>query len=200
MRPGRRGSGIIESLVALLLTAGLLILVAGLLVRYQRTGRTLSTALAADPGARVDEETGLWVRNFVGSGERCGEAAWRYQGRRGPDPERDSVWVVTEAGRVGIAALAGVRPGSCSDAARMPAVELETDPPLMPGDRFVRVFESGRYRIDDAVRYGRVGRGAQPLSAPVLDAGRSGIAGGTEVEVVVFPRGRTAGYTGRWGR
>ena len=39
----------------------------------------------------------------------------------------------------------------------------------------LRVFESVRYRLTDALRYGRTGDPAQPLTGAVLDPGASGI-------------------------
>ncbi len=212
-----RGSALVESLVALLLTTGLLILVGGLVVQHHKGARTLShriegvesarvtrdlisLGLAADPGARVDGSE-LFVRTFVGVAVPCGEAGWRYQGRRLPDPERDSLWSVTAAGTIRLAALTAGRAGDSDDSAGARVLGLEADPPLSPEIRLVRVFESGRYRLDDAFRYGRVGSGAQPLSAAVLDPGRSGITRqGAGVTVSLVTRGRELGFTGGWDR
>lgn len=211
----RRGSGLVESLVALLLSTGLLILMGGIVVRHHRVARVLghrvegvesarltrdlvSLAVSADPLMRV-EGGELFVRTFVGTAERCGPTTWRYRGRRLPDPVRDSLWAVTAGGRVRVIDLAAHRPGVCPDLPDVRSVELEGGAPLGPEVRLVRVFESGRYRLDDALRYGRTGRGAQPLSAALLDPRRSGLrehAGG--ISAAVVPREGPEGYTGRW--
>jgi hypothetical protein len=78
---------------------------------------------------------------------------------------------------------------------------LEADSSLPLDTRMMRVFESGRFRVDDAVRYGRSGSGAQPLSAAVLDPTRSRIhAAGEGIAVVIQLEGRGGGFHGVWGR
>jgi hypothetical protein len=212
-----RGSSVIEALVALLLTTGLLIGVGALLVQHQRTARALavrveaieaarlardllSMALASDPAARVGE-AGLLVRTVVGVGERCDEEGWEYTGRRLPDPARDSLWIVTGAGRIRVMKLRSRGEADCGDGRDVRGMVLEADSALPADARVVRVFESGRFRVDDAVRYGRLGSGAEPLSAAVLDPARSSIQ---EVEdgiaVVIHPEGRSPGFRGVWGR
>lgn len=206
-----------ETLVALLSTTGLLILMAGLVAHHQRATRILgdriegieaarvardliSGALAADPGARVDGAT-LFVRTFVGVAERCGETAWRYRGRRLPDPERDSLWSVTAGGTVQLTALRSAAQAECPDGSGNGALELGGEPLLASDVVLVRVYEAGRFRVDDALRYGRVGTGAQPLTAAVLDPRRSGISHRSgPPEIAVVPRARKVGFEGRWGR
>lgn len=214
----RRGAGFVEALVGLLLTAGLLIGMAGILVHQQRLVRALgirietveaarmtrdlvSLAVAADPEAEVGPG-GLAVRNFVGLGQGCGNGGWVYRGRRLPDPARDSLWLVSEAGRIRLARLVSVGEGQCASAVEARVLDLEADPPLTADVGLFRVFESGRYRLDDAFRYGRRGSGAQPLTAPVLDPARSGISTrGSELDVQLQPG--VAGsqpFVGTWTR
>lgn len=214
---GRRGSGLVESLLAVLLTTGLLILLGTVLMHLQRTSRSLlgrlegvesarvardliDLALAADPEGHVQGGE-LRIRSFVGVAERCGEEGWRYRGRRLPDPRRDSLWVVAGSGRVRVVDLAGSPAGRCPVTAPGRPLGLEADPPLAANVRLVRVFESGRYRIDDAVRYGRPGTGAEPLTGAVLDRRRSGVADGPGgISVRVAPSGREVVFERGWRR
>jgi len=208
---------LVESLVALMLTTGLLLLMGGIVAQHHRVARQLGTriegvesarmtrdlisvAVAVDSGAFV-EGGELRVRSFVGVAERCGEVGWDYRGRRLPDAAKDSLWVVTAEGRVQLAEVVGHDSGECARPEEGRLLELRAEPPLPIDARLVRVFEPGRFRLDDALRYGRAGSGAQPLSAPVLDPIRSGIASGAEgVSVILFPEGRIEGYSGEWGR
>lgn len=217
MRGPARGSSVVEALVALLLTTGLLIGVGSILVQHQRTARALavrveaveaarlardlvSTALSADPGASVGE-AGLRVRTVVGVAERCGEGGWEYRGRRLPDPVRDSLWIVRGSGRIQVMKLRGLGDGDCGGERPGRVLTLEADSSLPVDAGIMRVFESGRFRVDDAVRYGRSGSGAQPLSAAVLDPTRSSIhAAGEGIAVVIQPEGRGGGFRGVWGR
>jgi hypothetical protein len=216
VRNCRRGASLVESLVALWLTFGLLVLVAGLLSRYQQVAGTLALrvegvdaarvgrdliglALDADPTARM-EGSEARVRSFVGMAEECGEGAWRYQGRRQPEPLRDSLWVVTGGGETYVSALVSRESRSCNEDGDE-GVGLVGDPPVDPEARLIRVFESGRYRVDDAVRYGRTGTGAQPLTAPVLDASASGVTATEDgIRLELLPRGRARSYRRGWRR
>ena len=212
---GRAGTGLVETLVALLLTFGLLALVGTVLVREQRAatslvervewleaarvGRDLVGLAMAGGGAPGSASSDLPGRTFTGHGTRCGEEGWILAGRRQPDPGRDSLWVVMGDGRLRVVDLRAVGGASCPDS--VAAIRLETEPPL-PGDaRIVRVFERGLWRVDDAVRYRRGGGGAQPLTAPVLDSRRSELRvddGGVVLEVAPRGGGRAVGR--RWRR
>jgi hypothetical protein len=212
-----RGTTLAETLIALFLTTGLLLLIGSVLVHQQTAGQALMErldgvesarvardlvrlALTADPDARVGEG-GLSIRAFVGVGERCGEEGFIYRGRRLPDPERDSLWVVVSSGAIRLADLTARRDGRCADGSVGRILDLEATPQLSGDVQLVRVFEAGRFRLDDAVRYGRWGGGAEPLSAPVLDRRRSGFAEGRSgISVVVAPIGPATEYSGTWAR
>jgi len=213
MTAGRSGAGLVETLVALLLTFGLLALVGTLLVREHRAAASLvgrvewleaarvgrdlvGIAVAGDPTPRP-ESADLPGRSFIAHGTRCGADGWILAGRRQPDPERDSLWVVRGDGRVRVVALRGVGTAPCPD--QTTAVGLETEPALSGDAWLVRVFERGLWRVDDAVRYRRGGGGAQPLTAPVLDPRRSGLrvdTGGILLEIA--PRAGAPGMGRRW--
>lgn len=211
------GSGLVEVLLALLLTTVLLLLIGGVLINQRNTLTALtrrvegaesarltrdliSHAFAADPSLRVVGGE-LRVRTFVGSARRCGDGAWGYRGRRLPDPGRDSLWAVRGGGRIQVSALVARRGGSCADEAEGRPLDLVALPVLPEDVVLVRVFEAGRYRVDDALRYGRRGYGAQPLSAAVLDPARSGITRRQDgVSVSVMPTGAESGFERVWTR
>jgi hypothetical protein len=215
MTTSRSGTGLVETLVALLLTFGLLAVVGTVLVREQRAAASLVERVEWLEAARVGRDlVGLAVagdampdaesadlpgRSFTGHGTRCGEEGWLLVGRRQPDPARDSLWVVSGDGRVRVVDLRAVGGATCVDP--VAAVRLETEPPLPRDARVVRVFERGLWRVDDAVRYRRGGGGAQPLTAPVLDPRRSDLrveAGGIVLEVAPREGGTAVGL--RWRR
>ncbi|HSM04417.1 MAG TPA: hypothetical protein VK858_07335 [Longimicrobiales bacterium] len=195
MTGDRRGAGLTETLVALLLTLGLLGVVGTVLVREQRVAAALTRrvewlesarlardllelAVSADPDPERPVGDELPVRTFIGRAERCGDDGWLVSGRRLPDPERDSLQVVTGDGRVRVVRLRTVGASTCPGGRE--ASRLDTEPPLHPDARVVRVFERGVWRVDDALRYRRGRSGAQPLTAPVLDPGRSRLSTGPE--------------------
>jgi hypothetical protein len=178
-----------EVLTALLLTLLLLGLLSGLAVRQQRAGdilarrtevvearrvaRDLLDAGVAGGGVRPLSGGAVELRSFVGWALPCSGEGWSYRGRRRPEPQRDSVWVVTAGGDVRTGRLLSVGAATCEPAApgeASLALGFEADGSVA----LVRIFESGRYRLSDALRYGRTGDPAQPLTGAVLDPRASG--------------------------
>lgn len=186
----RLGASVVEALTALLLTLGLLSLIAGTALRHRDAGELLvrrsevvearriardmmSQAVAA--GGVIPEPVSggaageLRVRFFAGWARLCAPGRWAYRGRRLPEQGRDSVWALSGTGRTWLATVASVSRGECPDlAAGEDALVLTVDPDA--GDQvLLRVFEAGRFRLSDALRYGRLGDPAQPLTGAVLD-------------------------------
>lgn len=182
----RAGTSMVETLVALLLTLALTALLARLAADHRAASQQLARrmeilearrvardlvgrALAGDLPGAAGGEGELELRHPVGRARACPGGGWLYRGRRRPDPERDSLWTVSLHGSVRVVGLAAVRGSSCSDAPPgEEALELVPDT-LLPPLVLVRVFERGRFRVSDAVRYGRTGTPPQPLTAAVLD-------------------------------
>jgi len=145
-------------------------------------------------------------------GSREGVVVWR--GHRTPDPERDSLLVLTRAGSWQAVALEAHSPAGGT--AQVSPGEYEPDPqgregaecpPDFPGafatwrlgedpDQvlFLRYFERGRYSLEDgAFRYRRGGEGRQPLTPERVGAGsrfRLTEEGRLEVELELEPGGR----------
>lgn len=141
-------------------------------VAREQVGRTVAAGGLADSASA---RAAVPVRHFVGWALPCGDSVWAYQGFRRPDPRRDSLWVAFADGRVAVRELGGARARRCPGRApAAPGVQAFSLAPWPgPGAVLVRAFERGRYRVDDAVRYGR--RSLQPLTGPVLDPARSGL-------------------------
>lgn len=188
---GPQGATMVETLTALLLTLLILTLLLTLAVRQRKAGETLALRsevvearrvtrdlvelAVAGGGIRPAAGDELHLRFFVGWALPCSGGGWRYRGRRAPDPMRDSLWAVSAWGVVTVAALASVGEGECSDVdPGVRALTLGTDP-VLAAPVLARVFEAGRYRLSDALRYGRTGDPAQPLTGAVLDPSGSGL-------------------------
>lgn len=186
-----RGTTVVEAVTALVLTLFLLALMATLAARQRAAGERVARRsevvearrvtrdlleLAAAGGGVHDTPAGeVPLRFFVGWARPCGGSSWAYRGRRLPDSERDSLWLVSPSGEVRTAALASVAPGRCEDPGA-PASHLLLEPDSLAWDAvLLRVFESGRFRLSDALRYGRTGDPAQPLTGAVLDPAVSGL-------------------------
>lgn len=213
-RDRRAGVTVVEALVALLLTLVTLALVARLAARQRAAGEVLARRSEVVEARRVARDLvdhaltsgtpwkgggdELQVRSFVGWAVRCPAGGWRYRGRRLPDPARDSLWVVGEAGRVRVTGLEASRGVAC--AAALPSEEaLELDFEGGDGTALVRVFESGRFRLGDALRYGRRGEAAQPLTGAVLDPAVSRIeVGGSTVTMTIRGRGDSSSVSRTW--
>jgi hypothetical protein len=212
------GYTVVETAVAILLTAILLGLLLGSVVSGGRTlrrvaaladrieaarvARVLAERLAAadgivGPAQRSDE---VRVHLPIGWAEPC-DSSFLWYGIRTPDPERDSALVVDSRSRVHRVAVAGsdahpceVRPPTPVPGGSMRTIELS---PPVPGAMIVRVFESGVVRVDDAVRYARVGTSRQPLTAAVLDPSRSG-AGVQDGALKLVIADSTRRWEGTW--
>jgi len=185
------GVTVVETVTALLLTLLILTLLLTLAVRQRKAGETLARRSEVVEARRVARDmvelavaaggirpvTGeeLYLRFFVGWALPCSEGGWRYRGRRAPDPVRDSVWAISAWGEVTVAALSSVSDGACGDTdPDVRGLTLGTDP-VLAAPVLARVFEAGRFRLSDALRYGRTGDPAQPLTGAVLDPSASGI-------------------------
>jgi hypothetical protein len=120
---------------------------------------------------RLESEQAIELRAFRGVARVCGQdggrwaVAWR--GARAPDPARDSVLVLGTDGGWRAAPLNGSWSGGqgCvllpGEAARL----LDWSGAVDPIPVLVRIFESGRYSLEDgAFRYRRGGGGRQPLT------------------------------------
>lgn len=95
-----------------------------------------------------------------------GRALARVQGLRQPDPDKDSVMVVSAAGGTFLRRLEGVRRGAICDGEGVELVWTPEDGEAAAVA--LRGFEHGAYRLDNAFRYGRGRGGAQPLTAEVF--------------------------------
>lgn len=138
-----------------------------------RVGRSMQTG-----GVRADgpPSDGLTLRAFRGSATWCGDG-WIETGIRLPDPARDSLWWITSSGEERVLAFHSREPGGCGGAgyqwtggpAATPGGEPAVSVPITGG--VLRYFEQGRLRVDDAIRYGRLGHPAQPLTPAILTSG-----------------------------
>lgn len=121
------------------------------------------------------------IRAFRGAGVLCGasgrEVRLHYTGVRRPDPDKDSVLLVTgggELGPFGLESAAGAvqgeaweRPLGC-DGAGLMRLTLSVSPGPVSGVGLV--FETGAYHLrNGALRYRRGGGGRQPLTEGLLD-------------------------------
>ena len=201
----RRGATVVEALVSLLLTFLIVELVWGLaaaarraVVRLMEAEEALVTervgwhVLQAEvrggvPGRdwEVLDGTVLPVRAFRGVAEPCAEvsssgAVVRYRGIRLPEPDKDSVLVLTGGGAWRAVRLASREAGGeACGAYEGGRVERWTWEPPVEGPLLLRLYERGSYHLEDgAVRY-RIGRGGrQPLTPEALAPDGSGFSRG----------------------
>ncbi|UCC23784.1 MAG: hypothetical protein JSU98_08580 [Gemmatimonadales bacterium] len=149
---------------------------------------------AAGPGLQAELE----LRTFVGVGTPCGDGAWWWRGRRLPDPERDSAWAVSQGGRVWVLPILSVSSGPCSQDSPGRGVRLDLGGST-PRPVLLRLFEHGRYRVTDAVRYARTGSGFQPLTGAVLDPSTSSLSHtGATVHLRIRGRGDSSTVERSW--
>lgn len=218
MSQPRRGVTVVETLVALTLLFLLTGLLVQLLAGAGRSGRQVSNRLEVVEARRVArdlvdlsvrsggslDETGraLGLRSYVGHGEPCPGGGFVYRGRRLPDPGRDSLWLMAPDGTWTVEAATSLTSAACVGSLPGPALPgfaLDAGVGPAAGVILVRVFEAGRFTLTDALRYGRVGTRAQPLTAPVLDPTRSFVeVGGGRVRLSVVGWQDTIGMVRSW--
>jgi len=197
-RPQEFGYTVIEAVVVVVLLAMLLTTLLGSAVAGSRAlrraaalsetieaariARALAERVAAGdgvvgPAERPDEAL---IHLPIGWAERC-DSSFVWHGIRAPDPSRDSAVVLDTLSRLHRVRLSESRPSPCSpapgpgDPAPNGSMRTIETAPNVPGTVLVRVFESGVVRIDDAVRYARLGTARQPLTVAGLDPSESGV-------------------------
>lgn len=142
-----------------------------------RTADLILTAelrYAADADIHALTADSVRLRAFRGAGVVCAAAAgevWvRYRGVRRPDPDKDSVLVVTAGHTDG---LAHALRSAAADATCGDGYRLALDPAPHAGVGLVLVFETGAYHFADrALRYRRGRGGRQPVTETLLDGPR----------------------------
>ena len=181
-----------QSLVATRVVAG-----AWMLDETRLIHQVLSTEIRhSEAGADWTIDGGdLSLRAFRGVGFACGQQpadGWgvAVAGYRLPDPDKDSVLVLSADGRWRAAALERRLRGSGFDCQELPGFSAQVwtlDPP--PTRPLAAIyFERGAYRLaSDAFRYRRGGGGWQPLTGTGLAADSSVLeaAGGQGLEARV---------------
>jgi hypothetical protein len=208
----RRGTSVVEALVALVLTALLVHLtwsVAAALKRAafdviersealdaERVGwHVLATELAAGTPIRdfqVANGRVLPLRAFRGTGEVCTGLRTpegglvRFGGMRAPEPEKDSLLALTESGTWLVLRLTHREPveSACPGHAAGSWERWRWEPPLA-GVLLARVFERGSYHIENrAVRYQSHDGGRQPLTPErLVDAGSAFTASADRIQL-----------------
>jgi hypothetical protein len=146
----------------------------------------------APGGPRHLERGDLRVRAWRGWGRVCEAgvdgAVLAWEGLRQPDARRDSILVVTSDGGTAILPLERTGSGGRRARSTCPGILVLTvrwpRGALGPGrvPVWIRAFEAGVYRADDALRYRRGRGGAQPLTETLMDPAMTGwrpTAGGT---------------------
>lgn len=134
--------------------------------------RELRTLTPHDFGPVIGDS--IRLRAVRGSGPLCGpgsgkEVVIQYRGTRRPDPEKDSLLLVSQGGTSGSAYA--VR-GAARDDACAAALRVTLDPAPPPTAGFALVYETGVYSISSgALRYRRGAGGRQPLTEAVLAGG-----------------------------
>lgn len=133
-------------------------------------GGELRYTSAPDRTAATDS---VRVRAIRGAGAVCGradaEVRVRYRGLRAPDPEKDSVLLITGSDTGGSvhAVTASALDSSCGS-----GVRLTLDPPPPSPAGLALLFESGSYHLTGgALRYRRGRGGRQPLTEVLLRDG-----------------------------
>jgi hypothetical protein len=139
---------------------------------------------------RLESEQAIELRAFRGVARVCGleggrwSVAWR--GVRAPDPVRDSVLALGADGGWRAAPLTGAWSGGqgCVLLPGETARLLDWPGAAEPTPVVVRIFESGRYSVEDrAFRYRRGAGGRQPLTPERIDQASRFEAEGSGVRV-----------------
>jgi hypothetical protein len=108
------------------------------------------------------------IRAFRGGGPVCagGGAAVHvlYRGTRGPEPDKDSVLLVSVAEERAVSLVSAGRSAECGGSMRLVLAEPPADPPAL-----ALIFETGAYSLSGgAIRYRRGQGGRQPLTEALL--------------------------------
>lgn len=143
------------------------------------------------PGAdlRVVGRGVLELRALRGLALPCpgaGDGVVRFRGLRRPEPEKDSVLVLSAGAEIATAltgsgpatALTGSGPAAadCVAASGESLLRLTLTGPVPPG-AVLLIYESGSYHLEDrAFRYRLGAAGRQPLTETLLDTRRGGFA------------------------
>jgi type II secretory pathway component PulJ len=192
---GRPGHALVELLVAALIVCVIAVAASATFIAQSRLARRASdrseTQAAIRSGMAVlsyelralepgQDVPGLGrdsarIRAFRGRGIVCARdstsAHVRYSGLRSPDPAKDSMLVLTAAGREVTAAVTAVNRAQTAPCAGQPGetvLAFAPDTLLVPG-AIALIFEHGEYHLSNAaLRYRRGGAGRQPLTPSVL--------------------------------
>lgn len=213
LRP-RPGLSLIELTVALWLASLITAIVVSLLLTESRIAghtadraevleatRTGAAVLHADLAAldplsdvHLAEPESLTLRVFRGVGVVCGFAGpdplVRYRGVRQPDPQKDSVIVLTASPRPRAEILSFASPAvaGCAVSAgeELFLIRLATVP---SASDLLAFYEVGSYHLERALRYRRGAGGRQPITAEVFaDSSRvAAFSGTTALTVELFP-------------
>lgn len=135
---------------------------------------------AVDLGGVTGEMVAL--RAFRGLGLPCAieghDVLLRYAGLRQPEPAKDSVLVVAEAGAEDVRPLAGSGGGGaaqCEPREGERILRWRLPGAALPAEAVLLLFESGSYHLTaEAFRYRRGSSGRQPLTESILDDEGSG--------------------------
>jgi hypothetical protein len=154
---------------------------------------------------RLQSEQAIELRAYRGVARVCGRdggrwsVAWR--GARAPDPTRDSVLVLGADGGWRAAPLDGSWSGgqSCVLLPGETARLLDWSGAADPTPALVRIFESGRYSLEDrAFRYRRGAGGRQPLTPERVDPASRFEAEGPGLRVFLEIDGAGMGIPFEW--
>jgi hypothetical protein len=201
--PDRKGTSVVETLVALLVGLMVLHLTLDVLARGRVVQARIAEQLEWTQALRITRvilrrelsrgvpgrdwtlraPDSLRLRAFRGAARVCRTGADSltlnvlYGGVRRPDPRKDSVLVLTGDGKWTARDLVEVGPptGSCDPPSNRPPERWQMDAGVQGTAVLARVFETGSYHIvDRALRYRPGLSGRQPISAEVLGSPASG--------------------------
>lgn len=147
-------------------------------VRAADAGRTAYLILGGElrytaAPDRVAGRDSVRIRAVRGAGALCGwdgaEVRIRYRGLRAPDPDKDSVLLITSSDTRGsVHAVTASAP----DPACGSGVRLKLEPPAAASAGLALLFEPGSYHLSGgALRYRRGRGGRQPLTEVLLRDG-----------------------------
>ena len=220
-RPSSTGLSLPEILIALLL--GLLVVHLGLdsLGRFEAARGRMADRTDALVALRVSrlvlrremrrgvggadwmlEGDSLSIRAFRGVALVCrsdsatASLVVSYLGDRAPDPTKDSLLLVTEAGRGQVRALVGTAAPTipCAGPDSAAAAEWRLDVGAPPGSIAVKLFERGAYHLSgSALRYQRGGSGRQPLTPEAWSSATRWQVSAGRVGVELVPESASAG-------